>query len=345
MSYLVCHVQKFKSSDVKGMQIHNQRESENSKNIDIDSSKKHLNYDIHNNSSINYNHRVKEIIAKGYKGVRGVRKDAVVMTSTLITSDTEFFKKLSPEKQKEFFNIAYKKLVNQYGEENIVSAVVHMDEKTPHMHICSVPLTEDGKLSAKTIFDRKGLRNLQDMIPKELQSKGFDIKRGEIGSERKHTDTHEYKKQQAKDMANKLEKKIESLKKDLKAIEEASRSIVDISSIETKKSLVGAKITIKEKDYEKLITLAKEGIYNSNQIEKLKDENKSLREEIQDLKTDKPEYIKIWNGYNNLKEEHKKVTKRESILFKVIKDEGLLPKLQNEINKLAEPKRSIGRDR
>ena len=333
MSYLVCHVQKFKSSDVKGMQIHNQRESENSKNIDIDPSKKYLNYDIHNNASINYNHRVKEIIAKGYKGVRAVRKDAVVMTSTLITSDTEFFNKLNPEKQKDFFNIAYKKLVEQYGKENIVSAVVHMDEKTPHMHVCSVPLTEDGKLSAKTIFDRKGLRNLQDMLPKELQSNKFDIKRGEIGSEKKHIDTHEYKKQQAKELGNRLDIKIERLKGDLKAIEEVRESITEINSIEAKRSFVGSKITIKEKDYESLIALAKQGVHNSNQIEKLQKENKDLEEEIKDLKIDKPEYIQLWNGYNNLKEEHKKVNKRANILFKVVKEEGLLPKLQDEINK------------
>jgi len=52
--------------DVKGTQIHNQRESENSKNKDINKDRTILNYDLHNENHINYNHKVKEIIKDGY---------------------------------------------------------------------------------------------------------------------------------------------------------------------------------------------------------------------------------------------------------------------------------------
>lgn len=100
------------------------------------------------------------------------------MTSRLIKSDSEFISKMSLMQQKQFFGSFLDNLKELYGAENIVSAVVHMDEKTPHMHVCSVPLIA-GKLSAKTIFDRKGLRNLQEELSKHLQSKGFDFKRGE----------------------------------------------------------------------------------------------------------------------------------------------------------------------
>ena len=95
MSYFACHVKKFKSNDVRGLQIHNQRESSNSKNNDIDSYRTILNYDLHNKDKINYNQRIKEIIAKGYKGTKAIRKDATVMTSTIVTSDKLFFDKLS----------------------------------------------------------------------------------------------------------------------------------------------------------------------------------------------------------------------------------------------------------
>lgn len=198
MSYFACHVEKFKSNDVKGLQIHNQRESSNSKNNDIDQYRTILNYDLHNNNKINYNHRVKEIIAEGYKGAKAIRKDATVMTSTIVTSDKGFFDKLSLEEQKKFFAESYKFLKECYGEKNIVSAVVHMDEKTPHMHLTAVPLTEDGKLSAKTIIDRKFLRHIQKAIPELLQSKGFDIDRGVEGAAKGHTDTDKYKKEQFK---------------------------------------------------------------------------------------------------------------------------------------------------
>ena len=182
MSYFACHVEKFKSNDVRGLQIHNQRESSNSKNNDIDPYRTILNYDLHNKDKINYNQKVKEIIAKGYKGAKAIRKDATVMTSTIVTSDKGFFDKLSLDEQKKFFEETYKFLKECYGEKNIVS----------------VPLTDDGKLSAKTIIDRKFLRNIQKAIPELLQSKGFDIERGVEGSAKGHTDTDEYKREQFK---------------------------------------------------------------------------------------------------------------------------------------------------
>ena len=198
MSYFACHVEKFKSNDVRGLQIHNQRESSKSKNNDIDPYRTILNYDLHNKDKINYNQRVKEIIAEGYKGAKAIRKDATVMTSTIVTSDKGFFDKLPLEEQRRFFEEAYNFLKECYGEKNIVSAVVHMDETTPHMHLTAVPLTDDGKLSAKTIIDRKFLRHIQKAIPELLQSKGFDIERGVEGSAKGHTDTDDYKKEQLK---------------------------------------------------------------------------------------------------------------------------------------------------
>lgn len=198
MSYFACHVEKFKSNDVRGLQIHNQRESSKSKNNDIDPYRTILNYDLHNEDKINYNHRVKEIIAEGYKGAKAIRKDATVMTSTIVTSDKGFFDKLSLQDQRRFFEEAYNFLKECYGEKNVVSAVVHMDETTPHMHLTAVPLTDDGKLSAKKIIDRKFLRHIQKAIPELLQSKGFDIERGVEGSAKGHTDTDDYKKEQLK---------------------------------------------------------------------------------------------------------------------------------------------------
>ena len=215
MSYFACHVEKFKSNDVRGLQIHNQRESSNSKNNDIDPYRTILNYDLHNKDKINYNQRVKEIIAEGYKGAKAIRKDATVMTSTIVTSDKGFFDKLSLKEQRLFFEESYKFLKECYGEKNIVSAVVHMDETTPHMHLTAVPLTEDGKLSAKTIIDRKFLRHIQKAIPELLKSKGFDIERGVECSAKGHTDTDEYKKEQLK--------KLKAENKDLKRQNEELR--------------------------------------------------------------------------------------------------------------------------
>ncbi len=66
----------------------------------------------------------------------------------------------------------------------IISAVVHMDEKTPHMHLCFVPLTEDKRLSAKEIVgNKKKLTQWQDRFWEHMVKKYPDLERGESASE------------------------------------------------------------------------------------------------------------------------------------------------------------------
>ena len=76
--------------------------------------------------------------------------------------------------------------------------MVHMDEKTPHMHFFHVPVTQDGRLNANKIYTRQSLRKLQSELPAYLQSRGFAIERGveqTPGSAKKHLDTREFKQQ------------------------------------------------------------------------------------------------------------------------------------------------------
>lgn len=296
MSYLVCHVQKFKSSDVKGIQIHNQRESKNSKNKDIDPQKTKLNYDLHNPTPINYNKKVKEIIKEGYTGSKSIRKDAVVMNGVLISSDPKFFSNLSSADQKKFFNAAYEKVKDLYGEKNIVSAKVHMDETTPHMHVSLVPLI-DGKLFSKQLFDRNSLRTLQDEMPKHLQSMGFKIERGEIGSENKHVDPEDYKRQEREKAKMEMDKNIKALESELKALRADFPREPILDALKPKKSLLGANMTLKEGEYESLVRIAKQGdlmarlndvlkhktVNQDADIDKLFDEVQKLRSEVKDL--------------------------------------------------------------
>ena len=66
----------------------------------------------------------------------------------------------------------------------MISAVVHMDEKTPHMHLSFVPLTADGRLSAKNIVgNKKKLTWWQDEFWKYMVKKWPDLERGESASE------------------------------------------------------------------------------------------------------------------------------------------------------------------
>lgn len=240
-------------NDVLGMQKHNQRESNNSKNIDIDKSRSELNYDLHNDENINYKQRIDNIIKENYTGKKAIRKDAVVMTSTIITSDREFFDHLGEKETRRFFEESYNKLKDKYGEQNIVSACVHMDEKTPHMHLIAVPITQEGKLSAKECFSRESLRNLQDEIPKHLQSQGFAIDRGKENSPNKHIEIHEYKKQT-------LERVNQELDKDFKELENIKANLQNIKEIEYNKIPLTGRITMKEEDFKKLTEMAQKGL-------------------------------------------------------------------------------------
>ena len=77
------------------------------------------------------------------------------MVEALITTSPEIMEKLNSSEQRQFFERAAAFLYERIGKENVISAVVHMDEKTPHMHFCFVPITKDGRLSAKEVLGNK----------------------------------------------------------------------------------------------------------------------------------------------------------------------------------------------
>src|SRR5699024_8989981 len=163
---------KVKSAGLKGMQFHNQRERESRTNEDIDRERTHENYDLQNDENINYNERVKDIIDSQKTGTRKTRKDAVLVNELLVTSDRDFFEE------------SYKLFSERYGKQNIAYATVHNDEQTPHMHLGVVPM-RDGKLQGKNVFNRQELLWLQDKFPEHMKKQGFELKRGERGSDRK----------------------------------------------------------------------------------------------------------------------------------------------------------------
>ena len=198
MSTLVLHMSKFKKDAIRGIQSHNRRERESHSNPDIDYSRSVGNYDLHESASDNYaqaiQNRIDDLLM-----VKAVRKDAVHMCGLIVSSDKSFFTRMGKEETRRFFEEAAAYLTDFVGKENVISAMVHMDEKTPHMHFLHVPVTQDGRLSANSIYTRASLKKLQTELPIYLQSRGFDIQRGveqKPGSAKKHLDTREFKQQQ-----------------------------------------------------------------------------------------------------------------------------------------------------
>ena len=197
MSLLVLHMDKFKKDAIRGIQSHNRRERESHSNPDIDYSRIVGNYDLHESASDNYaqtiQNRIDDLLM-----VKAIRKDAVHMCGLIVSSDKEFFDKLNADETRHFFAEAAAYLTDFVGAANVVSAMVHMDEKTPHMHFLHVPVTQDGRLSANSIYTRASLKKLQTELPSYLQSRGFEVQRGveqKPGSAKKHLDTREFKQQ------------------------------------------------------------------------------------------------------------------------------------------------------
>ena len=177
MSYLVLHMDKFKRESLRGIQSHNRRERRSRSNPDIRPEKSGENCDRHQPEVCDYDRAVQARI-DSLSLPKAVRKDAVVLCGLIVTSDLPFFARLPPEEQRRFFEESRDFLTRFVGSENVISAMIHMDEKTPHMHFLHVPVTPDGRLNANAIYTRESLRRLQSELPDHLQQCGFRIQRG-----------------------------------------------------------------------------------------------------------------------------------------------------------------------
>ncbi len=204
MSYGIVRVQKLKSSAVRGIQSHDHRERESLTNPDIDQTKKADNYALVDSPSFNaaIQERLEPVRANNTKALR---KDAVVMCQLMVTSDQDFFKNLTPEKEKEFFRQSLAFIQERYGKDNVLSAIVHKDEKTPHMHVNLTPI-RGGRLIASEIFTREELGKLHtdfhDSVGKE-----WGLERGETREDkRRHLSVGDYKRETAKAIQTELEK-------------------------------------------------------------------------------------------------------------------------------------------
>ena len=158
--HAILRFEKHKGNPARPLEAHHERQKEQyASNPDIDTAKSKYNFHIVKPEG-RYYHFIQSRIEQA--GCR-TRKDSTRFVDTLITASPEFFKGKSPKEIQAFFQRAADFLIDRVGRENIVSAVVHMDEKTPHLHLTFVPLTKDNRLCAKEIIgNRANLTKWQD---------------------------------------------------------------------------------------------------------------------------------------------------------------------------------------
>lgn len=199
VGYAVVHMMKIKSGAVGGIQSHNNREHEPKTNPDVDMSRSEDNYDLI--SCDNYKRSIKEKLSSLVESNRAVRKDAVVVCNFIVTSDNETMDALGADRQREFFQDSVKWFSDRYGADRVLNATVHMDETTPHLHIGVMPITQDGRLSAKAIFTKTEMKAIQTEFARDVGEK-YGLERGVEGSERTHLSEARFKEEKALEMAN-----------------------------------------------------------------------------------------------------------------------------------------------
>ena len=205
MSYAIIRNEKLTRVQAMGAYKHNERKTRNHSNKNIDSTKTELNYYLKKNE-LSY---IKEFdkIKEKYDLKGQIRSNSNIMCEMVFTSDQKFFDKIGYEESKRYFEESYK-FICEYknlGEQNIISAVVHMDEDTPHMHLLFIPVihTTDkqgnkiDKVCCRDFWKGKNsYRDLQNAYFKHISGKGFKLERGELVevTNREHYSVQEYKR-------------------------------------------------------------------------------------------------------------------------------------------------------
>ena len=205
MSYAIIRNEKLTRVQAMGAYKHNERKTRNHSNKNIDSTKTELNYYLKKNE-LSY---IKEFdkIKEKYDLKGQIRSNSNIMCEMVFTSDQKFFDKIGYEESKRYFEESYK-FICEYknlGKQNIISAVVHMDEDTPHMHLLFIPVihTTDkqgnkiDKVCCRDFWKGKNsYRDLQNAYFKHISGKGFKLERGELVevTNREHYSVQEYKR-------------------------------------------------------------------------------------------------------------------------------------------------------
>lgn len=205
------NAQKNQMSDVKGKEREQEREGK-IKNERIDPTRTHLNYDFVK-SEMGLYERTKERRDELKKEGSRVQKNSVVLYSNIITIPKEEADKMTDEEHEKYFKSCYEYFCDRYGKENVMSAKVHLDETTPHMHLHFMPVNkENGKLQARTVMGPRALREIHDQLPRYLQNRGFDVVRASGEKTMEKLNIHEYKaREDMKQEVQALKKQVDDL--------------------------------------------------------------------------------------------------------------------------------------
>ena len=285
MSYAIIRNQKYTKEQIIKLCPHNERYKQNYSNKNIDITKTYNNYHLKKPLENNYFKEFKRL--KEQNNLKGqLHKNSIYACEMIITSDNNFFQEIGIEETKRYFKTAYDFVCNykNLGEENIISAVVHLDEETPHLHITFIPVVDSKdkcgnpirKIGGNDFWkERNSYMLLQDRFYECVRINGFYLERGKNNSNRVHKTIEELKEQ-----TNFYEIK--------EKFKDEKRNSVIYTSI---KSFL---------NYEKFTP---ESVKN-NLLTPLLKENNKLMNEIKNLKLELAKVEKVIHSYKELQNEN-----------------------------------------
>ena len=343
MSYAIIRNAKYKRENLMAVYRHNERKNKNYSNKDIDRTKTYLNYSL-KDPEFNYVKEFDKIIKK-YDLKGQIKTVSNIVCEYMITSDSDFFKRIGEEETKRYFETAYK-FVSEYkdlGEKYIISAKVHYDEKSPHMHLIFLPVvhTTDkkgnpiDKLACSEFWKAKdSYRQLQNAFFEYMVENGFDLQRGlpKEETERMHYTLKEYK-----NITN-----FENTKEQLQNIKLELPDVPDITDIHMnrlskKRDEVILEEIIKPKDklinelYHDNFLMQQALLRNTKLVEKaekyqkeraeIMSDNRDLYNEVENIKKEyeKKEFDLEWNYKNKITHLEKENNRLHNIINRFYK--------------------------
>lgn len=239
--FCVMNIQKRKRNDISGIQKEATRTATDYNN----QVKPGMN--AFNINLIQSNNWMQDIQDEINRAGAKTRSNSVVALDTIYTASGDFFKGKSNEECNQYFRDCLQFHQRKFG--HIVSAVVHYDETTPHLHVLSVPLTQDGRLSAREIIgNRANLSRMQTEFFEQI-GKGYGLERGvqmDGQEKKKHITAQEHKLRQVKQEKAREEEELEAIKhskksareRAIRAREQAERQQAENSRLRTVESKI-----------------------------------------------------------------------------------------------------------
>ena len=210
--YAILRFAKYKGPEIGNIEAHNERTKEKyASNPDVDISRSKYNFHLIEPQRKYRAEAERQIKEAGCR----TRSDSVRVVEALVTATPEFFQGNKKSEIRTYFQEALTFLQQNQDPKTIISAVVHMDEKTPHMHLCFVPITPEGKLSAKAILgNQKSLSEWQTAYHERMSARWNELERGQSSmiTGRKHIPTWLFK------LGGRLDKQYEEIVKALSDI-------------------------------------------------------------------------------------------------------------------------------